>query len=95
MVLRGQVVGPLVVLAGLGAAMQAADDHHPPVERATPFTTRAAHAPTKGGGHSQALWFQWVQHVPAHGEQDGLRSMQVRVLLKHRPGLRGDLVNGL
>jgi hypothetical protein len=36
-----------------------------------------------------------AQYVLAHGEQDGFRSMKVRIPLQHRPGLRGDLVDDL
>jgi hypothetical protein len=91
----GQVIGALIVLAGFGAAVQAADNHHASAKRATSFLARAADAPAKGGSHAKALRLQLAQDVPAHGEQDGLRSMQVWVQQEHRSSLRGDLVNDL
>jgi hypothetical protein len=80
-------------LADVRAATQAADDHDASTERAAHFQACACHASTKSGGHPNALWFQVAQYVPAHGEQDGLRSMEVGFLLQHCPGLRGDLVD--
>jgi hypothetical protein len=75
--------------------MQTADDHHASAERTARFSARAADATAKAGGHTDALWLQEGQYMPAHGEQNGLRSMVVRFLLQHRCGLRGDLVDGL
>jgi hypothetical protein len=75
--------------------MQAADDHNTSTERSAHLQACAGYASTKSGGHTDALWFQVAQYVLAHGEQDGLRSMKMGVLLQHRPGPRGDLVDGL